>query len=98
MDGLWILQCGIKGTWSKVIVLAGVGNMPEMETNLPDVVTCTKCNRLVEVEMSQSVPDRDTPKEKITQIFEPRYPYFSVQCSACGQYSIFTPFTMDGSS
>lgn len=72
--------------------------MPEMENKLPDVVVCAKCKMTLHVETSQAVPGTDTPKEKITQIFEPRYPYFSVQCSACGQYSIFTPFTLDGNS
>jgi hypothetical protein len=72
--------------------------MTEMEKNMPDVVTCTKCKMPLDVDTSQAVPGRGTPKEKITQIFEPRYPYFSVQCNVCGQYSIFTPFTMDGGS
>jgi hypothetical protein len=72
--------------------------MTEMGKNIPDVVICANCKMPVDVDTSQAVPDSDTPKEKITQIFEPRYPYFSVQCDTCGQYSIFTPFTMDGDS
>jgi hypothetical protein len=67
-----------------------------MENKLPDVIICSKCQRPVDVEIHIAFPENDTPKEIITQIFEPNYPYFSVQCNLCGQYSVFSPFAHDG--
>ncbi len=67
-----------------------------MENKVPDVVVCSNCNNPVDVDICMAMPDQETPKQQITQIVEPRYPYFSVQCSLCEQYSIFSPFTQNG--
>ena len=60
---------------------------------IPDFVQCAnaKCKRRLDVRAYQASPDKDTPEEMITRIVEPMYPHFSVQCSTCGQYSVFTP-------
>lgn len=67
-----------------------------MEQKLPDIVICPQCKTPLDLETSQAVAPADTPREKITHIFEPRYPHFSVQCENCGQYLIFVPFAHDG--
>jgi len=68
-----------------------------MEKKIPDFVTCSKCQRRLDVTTYAAVPDNDTPTEMVTKIFEPSYPHISVQCSSCGQYTIFTPFEKDRS-
>ena len=63
-----------------------------MAKTIPDVVQCTKCGRRLDPHVYQASPDETTPQEMITRVFEATYPYFSVQCSTCGQYSVFTPW------
>jgi hypothetical protein len=58
---------------------------------IPEVVECSKCKRRLDPAVYQAFPDSETPAEIITRIEAPLYPYFSVQCATCGQYTIFTP-------
>ena len=66
-----------------------------MEKKVPPFVECSKCKRRLDVETYSAYPDEDTPKEIVTRVFEPMYPYFSVQCSSCGQYTVFSPYKKD---
>ncbi len=66
-----------------------------MEKKIPDFVVCSKCQRRLDVKAYSAFPDKDTPKEIITKKFEPSLPYFSVQCSSCGQYTVFSPSEKD---
>jgi hypothetical protein len=58
---------------------------------VPDVVECSKCRRRLDPRVYSAFPDADTPQDLITRIVAPLYPYFSVQCANCGQYTVFTP-------
>ncbi|MCP4605845.1 MAG: hypothetical protein GY847_35915 [Proteobacteria bacterium] len=63
-----------------------------MMKRIPEFIKCTGCGRRLDVEVYQAFPDEATPEEMITRAFESTYPYFSVQCSTCGHYSVFSPF------
>lgn len=58
---------------------------------MPDVVECSKCRRRLDPSVYAAFPDEGTRQDLITQVVAPLYPYFSVQCANCAQYTVFTP-------
>jgi hypothetical protein len=63
-----------------------------MKKRVPDYVICPKCQRRLDVRDYAARPSEKVPEERITRIFDPTVPMFSVACSTCVHYIVSTPF------
>jgi ribosomal protein L34E len=66
-----------------------------MSRKIPDVVNCANCGRRLDPRAYMASPLKDTPEEMITRVYAPTYPYFSVHCSSCAHYTVFSYFEKD---
>lgn len=64
----------------------------ESKKKIPDFVECSKCRRRLDPRDYMAYPDQSVSEHQITRIVTPAYPSFSVQCSNCGQYTVFPPY------
>jgi len=66
-----------------------------LKLKVPDFVMCSKCGGRLDPRVYIAWPGENTPKERVTLIFEPNHPRFSVSCPNCAQYTVFSPLERD---